>query len=100
MSGPKVGSPTLPIRRGQSYAVPGGEQGRESLAVHQNCQKSAARVVFGIIRGVDATFKWRPAFRHEYLDVVKSGAQGQSRWLLPWFHFWVWMIAPRVGMFA
>ena len=57
-------------------------------------------MVFGIIWGIDAVFKWRPAFRHEYLDMVKGAAQGQPGWLLPWFHFWIWMIAPRVGLFS
>ena len=63
-------------------------------------QKSAARVVFGVIWGIDAALKWTPGFRHEYLDMVKGAADGQPGWLQPWFHMWVWLIAPRVDFFA
>lgn len=63
-------------------------------------RKSLARVVFGIIWGVDATFKWTPAFRREYLDLLEHAAQRQPAWLHPWFQMWVGLIAPRVGFFA
>jgi len=63
-------------------------------------QKSAARVVFGVIWGVDAALKWTPGFRQEYLDMVQGAAKGQAAWLQPWFHLWVWLISPRVGFFA
>ena len=63
-------------------------------------QKSAARVVFGVIWGIDGALKWTPGFRHEYLDMVKGAAAGQPGWLQPWFHMWMWLIAPRVDFFA
>ena len=63
-------------------------------------QKSVARIVFGVIWGIDATFKWRPAFRAEYLSLVKQAASGQPAWLAPWFHLWIGLISPRVTMFA
>ncbi len=68
--------------------------------VRHNWQKSAARIVFGVVWVIDAAFKWTPSFRKEYLDMVSSAAQGQPTWLLPWFHFWTWLIGPRIGFFA
>ncbi len=65
-----------------------------------NWQKSAARVVFGVIWGIDAGLKWSPAFRSAYLGMVQGAAQGQPGWLQPWFHLWVWLISPRVPLFA
>jgi nitrite reductase (NO-forming) len=51
--------------------------------------KSAVRVAFGVIWLVDAILKWQPTFRHDYIDTLKSGAQGQASWLKPWFNFWI-----------
>ena len=68
--------------------------------VRQNWQKSAARVVLGVIWGIDAAFKWTPSFRHEYLSLVQAAGQGQPGWLHPWFAFWVWLISPHEVLFA
>jgi uncharacterized membrane protein YphA (DoxX/SURF4 family) len=48
-----------------------------------------ARLLFGVIWGIDAYLKWRPGFRHGYIDNLKSAAQGQPSWLHGWFHFWI-----------
>ena len=61
--------------------------------------KSVLRIAFGIIWLVDAIFKWQPAFREGYLDVVTSASQGQPNWLMPWFNFWIATITPRVTFF-
>lgn len=65
-----------------------------------NWQKSAARIVFGVIWAIDAGLKWSPAFRHDYLGLVSAAARGQPAWLQPWYHFWIALISPRVGLFA
>jgi nitrite reductase (NO-forming) len=46
-------------------------------------------VLFGVIWGIDAFLKWRPGYRHSYLDNLKQAAQGQPHWLHDWFHFWI-----------
>ncbi|MDA8334895.1 MAG: hypothetical protein M0Z41_07890 [Peptococcaceae bacterium] len=53
----------------------------------------ALRLLFGLIWGVDAYLKWSPAFFAEYLSLIKMAARGQPRWLQPWFHFWIAMVA-------
>ncbi len=58
------------------------------------------RVVFGIIWLIDSAMKWSPAFFHQYLAMLKAGAQGQPAWLMPWFHLWVGMVAPHPESWA
>jgi hypothetical protein len=51
--------------------------------------KDALRVSFGIIWLIDATLKWLPGFRSNYMGAIMGEAQGQPGWLKPWFDFWV-----------
>jgi nitrite reductase (NO-forming) len=59
-----------------------------------------ARLMFGLIWGIDATLKWLPGFRDGYLMMIQASAQGQPSWLLPFFHFWARAVAPAPGLFA
>ena len=74
--------------------------GEAAVGMRSSWQKSVARVVFGVIWGIDAALKWSPAFRADYLGILRDAAKGQPTWLEPWFHFWVSLVGPRVGMFA
>jgi uncharacterized membrane protein YphA (DoxX/SURF4 family) len=58
------------------------------------------RLGFGLIWGIDATLKWLPGFRDNYLMMIRASAQGQPFWLLPFFHFWARAVAPAPGLFA
>jgi thiosulfate dehydrogenase (quinone) large subunit len=60
----------------------------------------AVRLAFGLIWGIDATLKWLPGFRDNYLMMIRASAQGQPSWLLPFFHFWARAVAPAPGLFA
>lgn len=46
--------------------------------------KSAVRIGFGVIWGIDAFFKWRPGFSNGFSGMVKAAGQGQPSWL-HWF---------------
>jgi nitrite reductase (NO-forming) len=46
-------------------------------------------VAFGLIWLVDATLKWLPGFRSQYLATTKGAADGQPAVLHPWFRFWI-----------
>jgi nitrite reductase (NO-forming) len=48
----------------------------------------------------DAVLKWLPAYRTNFLDQLRAGAQGQPRWLHPWFHLVVRLVSPRIALFA
>jgi nitrite reductase (NO-forming) len=51
------------------------------------------RIIFGLIWGVDAFFKWQPAFATTFLEQFKGAAEGQPSWLQPWFDFWTSIIS-------
>jgi nitrite reductase (NO-forming) len=58
------------------------------------------RLAFGLIWGIDATLKWLPGFRDNYLMMIRASAQGQPAWLLPFFHVAARAVAPAPGLFA
>lgn len=58
------------------------------------------RLLFGLIWGIDATLKWLPGFRDQYLSMVQAAGQGQPSWLAPFFHFMVSAVRPAPGLFA
>jgi uncharacterized membrane protein YphA (DoxX/SURF4 family) len=58
------------------------------------------RLLFGVIWGIDATLKWLPGFRDNYLSMVQASGQGQPAWLAPFFHFWTAIVRPAPPLFA
>lgn len=58
------------------------------------------RIIFGVIWGIDAAFKWLPSFRSGFLDQITSAAQGQPSWLSSWFHFWIRFLSHNPHLFA
>ena len=62
--------------------------------------KDALRISFGIIWLIDATLKWLPGFRADYMDTIMGQPRGQPGWLKPWFDFWINVQRPRVMFFA
>jgi uncharacterized membrane protein YphA (DoxX/SURF4 family) len=58
------------------------------------------RIVFGVIWGIDAAFKWQPAFRAGFLDQIKGAAAGQPSWLNGWFNFWIHLLSHNPNLFA
>jgi uncharacterized membrane protein YphA (DoxX/SURF4 family) len=50
---------------------------------------TALRIAFGLIWAIDAWLKWQPGFRATMLPSMVAAAQGQPRWLMPWFNFWI-----------
>jgi len=61
---------------------------------------AAVRVAFGMVWLADAALKWPAAYRTNFLDQFRTGAQGQPRWLHPWFHVVVRLVSPRIALFA
>lgn len=48
---------------------------------------SLVRILFGLIWGIDAYFKWQPSFQQHLEGVISGGAKGQPGFLAPWFDF-------------
>ena len=58
------------------------------------------RIAFGFMWAVDASFKWRPAFRDSFLSQVQAAGQGQVSWLHGWFNFWATLMGHNPTVFA
>jgi thiosulfate dehydrogenase (quinone) large subunit len=58
------------------------------------------RLLFGLIWAIDATFKWLPGFRDNFLSMIQMSGQGQPSWLAPFFHFAASAVRPAPGLFA
>lgn len=58
------------------------------------------RIFFGFMWAIDASFKWRPTFRDNFLADIQSAGQGQSPWLHSWFTFWSMLVAHNPHLFA
>jgi uncharacterized membrane protein YphA (DoxX/SURF4 family) len=61
---------------------------------------AAVRVTFGLVWLADASLKWLPAYRTNFLEQLRVGARGQPGWLHPWFHFVFAVASPRPGLIA
>jgi hypothetical protein len=48
--------------------------------------KDALRITFGVIWLIDATLKWLPGFRSDYMSMIMGAGQGQPGWLHWWFN--------------
>ncbi|MEM3873257.1 MAG: DoxX family membrane protein [Nitrososphaeria archaeon] len=62
--------------------------------------KSAARIVFGIIWLVDASFKLQPSFAQGFSGLISGSAAGQPAWLAGWFTFWSSVTSINPTLFA
>lgn len=58
------------------------------------------RIVFGFMWVIDASFKWRPAFRDNFLSQIQSAGDGQAKWLQGWFNFWANFMGHNPHLFA
>ncbi len=50
--------------------------------------KDVLRIGFGLIWAIDASLKWLPGFRNSFGQTLNGLADGQPRWLKPWFDLW------------
>src|SRR5215472_14447435 len=56
------------------------------------------RIVFGLVWGIDAWFKWQPDFINNFTSYLSS--DGQPGWVASWIHFWVNIVRVDPHVFA
>ena len=61
---------------------------------------SLVRLLFGFVWLVDASYKWRPAFRLHVVGLISDAAKGQPAWLVPWFALWHSLFSWQPAFFA
>ena len=58
------------------------------------------RILFGIVWGIDAWFKWQPGFVNNFKDYL-TGAQSNQPWPVHhWIGFWVNTVGVQPTVFA
>lgn len=62
--------------------------------------KDLARITFGVMWAVDASFKFQKVFFSGFSNMIVQASQGQPQWLMPWFNFWINITAANPGAFA
>ncbi len=62
--------------------------------------KSVARILFGIVWLVDASFKFQMSFVQSFSSLIAAGGIGQPAWLAGWFSFWAATTAANPVMWA
>ena len=50
--------------------------------------KSFLRIAFGLIWGIDGSFKFQPGLASAFPGMVQDAGSGQPAWLHGWFSFW------------
>lgn len=58
------------------------------------------RIVFGVVWGIDAAFKWMPAFVNGLPGMIGSMTSGQPSWVADWLNFWLGIINIAPHFFA
>ena len=58
------------------------------------------RIIFGLVWGVDAYFKWQPEFINNFMDYLTKGGEGQAPIVQGWINFWMNIIHINPQLFA
>jgi thiosulfate dehydrogenase (quinone) large subunit len=58
------------------------------------------RIAFGVIWGVDAWFKWQPAFLDNLTSYITGALDGQPPQIRAWIHFWHHVIGVDPRLFG
>jgi thiosulfate dehydrogenase (quinone) large subunit len=77
-----------------------GAKEAESLSSWRRTGIGVLRIVFGIVWGIDAWFKWQPGFVNGFTDYLKGAQQDQPWPIHHWIGFWVNTIGLDPSVFA
>jgi thiosulfate dehydrogenase (quinone) large subunit len=58
------------------------------------------RIVFGVVWGIDACFKWQPDFINNFTSYVSGAQAGQPGVIHGWINFWVNVVSVNPQVFA
>ena len=60
----------------------------------------ALRIVFGVIWGIDAWFKWQPDFINSFSTYLTGAQADQPTWVHHWIGFWINVVGVDPTVFA
>ena len=67
---------------------------------HVAVLKTAMRIVFGIVWGIDGLLKFEPGVSDSLAGMIADAGSGQPSWLQPWFTFWSNAVASNPAFFT
>jgi thiosulfate dehydrogenase [quinone] large subunit len=75
-------------------------QGKDWFGWNPSLMKSAMRIIFGIIWGIDGALKFWPGFAQTMPSMMANVSSGQPPFLTGWFTFWTNLVLSNPPMFA
>ncbi len=67
---------------------------------HVGGLKTAMRIVFGIVWGIDGLLKFQPGVAEALPGMISDAGQGQPAWLQPWFSYWSQTVSANPSFFT
>jgi thiosulfate dehydrogenase (quinone) large subunit len=58
------------------------------------------RIIFGVVWGIDAWFKWQPDFINNFSSYLTGAQDGQPAFVKGWINFWINIVAVDPHVFA
>lgn len=58
------------------------------------------RIIFGLVWGIDAAFKWQPAFQTGFVTYLTGALDGQPALVKAWIGFWISIVKIDPHVFA
>jgi uncharacterized membrane protein YphA (DoxX/SURF4 family) len=58
------------------------------------------RIVFGVVWGIDAWFKWQPDFINNFTSYLTGAQDGQPAFIQGWVNFWINIVKVDPHVFA
>ena len=58
------------------------------------------RIVFGVVWGIDAWFKWQPDFINSFTTYLSGAQDSQPTWVHHWIGFWINVVGIDPTVFA
>ena len=58
------------------------------------------RIIFGVVWGVDAWFKWQPDFINNFTGYLTGAQDGQPAFIKGWINFWINIVKVDPHVFA
>jgi thiosulfate dehydrogenase (quinone) large subunit len=58
------------------------------------------RIIFGVVWGIDAWFKWQPDFINNFTSYLTGAQDGQPAFIKGWINFWINIVKVDPHVFA
>jgi hypothetical protein len=98
---PQAGVPAIIVVSGLSAGAAGRATAPPHARRRERCSASRDASIGSQLCSACslASFGWW-TLRAHYVDLIGDEAKGQPAWLIPWFHFWLWLVSLQPTVFV